>query len=317
MDYLFMLIGFVLLIKGADLLVDGASSFAKKLGISSLVIGLTVVAFGTSAPELVVNIMSSLSGKTDLAISNILGSNISNILLILGLTSIIYPISMPTSTVKKEVPFLIFVSALLFGLLFDGVLSTIDSMILVLFFVFFLYYTYSISRDINDVDEIKEIKKEGDTIIEYSKLKSIIYIVLGLMGLIFGGKLIVDAAVNIATNLGLPMSFIGVTIVAIGTSLPELAASIMAAIKKNTDMAIGGIIGSNIFNILWILGISGLINPLNGYNGMKLDLSMELLSTILILIAAFSYQKNILTRFEGSLLVLIYVGYIGYLSYFL
>ncbi|MDD2871804.1 MAG: calcium/sodium antiporter [Candidatus Gracilibacteria bacterium] len=317
MDYLLLVIGFALLIKGADMLVDGASSFAKKLGVSSLVIGLTIVAFGTSAPELVVNIMSAMSGNTDLAISNILGSNISNILLILGLTSIVYPIAMPTSTVKKEIPFMIFVSTVLFGLLYDGILTRFDSMILIVFFAMFLYYTYSISHDGIDQEEIIEEKKESESIIVMSKVKSITYIVLGLTGLIVGGKFIVDSAVNIASGLGLPMSFIGVTIVAVGTSLPELAASLMAAFKKNTDMAIGGIIGSNIFNILWILGISGFITPLKGYNGMQIDLIVELLASILIFLAAFSYQKNFLVRGEGIFLIVGYIGYVTYLGYML
>ena len=317
MDYLLLVIWFALLIKWADMLVDWASSFAKKLWVSSLVIWLTIVAFGTSAPELVVNIMSAMSWNTDLAISNILWSNISNILLILGLTSIVYPIAMPTSTVKKEIPFMIFVSAVLFWLLYDGILTRFDSMILIVFFAMFLYYTYSISHDWIDQEEIIEEKKESESIIVMSKVKSITYIVLWLTWLIVWGKFIVDSAVNIASWLWLPMSFIWVTIVAVWTSLPELAASLMAAFKKNTDMAIGWIIGSNIFNILWILGISGFITPLKWYNWMQIDLIVELLASILIFLAAFSYQKNFLVRWEWIFLLVLYAWYVTYLWYML
>jgi len=297
------------------MLVDWASSVAKKFWISSLVIGLTIVAFGTSAPELVVNMMSAFSWETDLAISNILWSNISNILLILWVTATIYPIAMPKSTVKKEIPFIIFVSTVLFWLLYDSVLSRFDAFILLIFFIIFLYYTYTIAREPKEKAEIKEEKKEWESIQLMTTKKSALFIIIWLFWLIIGWKLIVDSAVNIASSFWLPMSFIWVTIVAIWTSLPELATSIMAAFKKNTDMAIWGIVWSNIFNTLWILGITWFIHPLNWYKWMHFDLSIELIASLLIFITAFTFKKYFLVRLEWIILFLAYLSYIWYLGY--
>ncbi len=315
MDILLLIIWFALLIKWADLLVDWASSIAKKFWISSLVIGLTIVAFWTSAPELVVNIMSAFSWQTDLAISNIIWSNISNIFLILGLTAIVYPIAMPKSTVRKEIPFVILISIVLFWLLLDGFLSKWDAFILLMFFSVFLYYTYTIAIEKKDKNELKEEKKEAESIKLMTTTRSSIYIILWLIWLIYWWKLIVDSAINIAVWFWLPMSFIWVTIVAIWTSLPELAASMMAAFKKNTDMAIGWIVGSNIFNTVWILGITWFIHPLKGYEWMNIDLWFELLASFLVFIAAFTFKKYFLTKIEWIILVTIYVWYISYLSY--
>jgi len=308
MDFILLIIGFVLLIKWADMLVDGWSSIAKKYGISPLVIGLTIVAFGTSAPELVVNMMAAFSWNTDLAISNILGSNISNILLILWLTAMIYPISMPKSTVKKEIPFIIFVSALLIGLLFDWVISRFDASILTILFVWFMYYTYRIAKSWTSNEEENGIKV-------MSLFKSSAYIIIWLAFLVWGWKFIVDSAINIATWFGLPQAFIWVTIVAIWTSLPELAASIMAAFKKNTDMAIGWIVWSNIFNTLWILWATGLINPLYWYDWVQFDLMVNLAVSMWIFLAAFTFKKNFLTKTEWWILFLWYISYIIYLIY--
>jgi len=313
MNFLFLIIWFALLIKGADMLVDGASSIAKKFGISSLVIGLTVVAFGTSAPELVVNIMAAFSKNTDLAISNILWSNISNIFLILWLTSLVYPIAMPKSTVKKEIPFLIFVGLVLFWLLYDGILSRWDSIILLIFFSFFLYYTFTIAKAPKSIGEKIEEKKEIKWVVEISNMKSWFFIVFWLIWLLWWWKLIVDSAVSIAVWFWLPMSFIWVTIVAIWTSLPELAASLVAAFKKQTDMAIGWIVGSNIFNILWILWVTWFIYPLEGYSWMSFDLTISFIASMLIFLAAFTIQKSFLTRVEGAVLFLLYCSYIWYL----
>ena len=313
MNFLLMIIWFVLLIKWADMLVDGGSSVAKKFGISSLVIGLTVVAFGTSAPELVVIIMAWFSQNTDLAISNILWSNISNIFLILWVTSLVYPIAMPKSTVKKEIPFLIFVWLVLFWLLYDGILSRWDSIILLIFFAFFLYYTFTIAKVPKTLGEKLEERKEIKLVAEISNTKSFIFIILWLTWLLLWGKLIVDSAVAIAQGFWLPMSFIWVTIVAIWTSLPELAASLVAAFKKQTDMAIWGIVGSNIFNILWILGVTWFIYPLEWYQGMNIDLVVSFLASIFIFLAAFTIKKSFLTRVEGGILFLLYCSYIWYL----
>jgi cation:H+ antiporter len=313
MNFLVLIVWFILLIKWADMLVDWGSSIAKKFGISSLVIGLTIVAFGTSAPELVVNIMAAFSNNTDLAISNILGSNIPNIFLILWLTSLVYPIAMPKSTVKKEIPFLIFVWLVLFWLLYDWILSRWDSIILLIFFGFFLYYTFTIAKAPKSIWEKIEEKKEIQWVVEMSNLKSFIFIVLWLVWLLWWGKLIVDSAIVIAQWFWLPMSFIWVTIVAIWTSLPELAASLVAAFKKQTDMAIGWIVGSNIFNILWILWVTWFIYPLKWYSWMNTDLMISFIASTLIFLAAFTIQRSFLTRFEWGVLFLFYCSYIWYL----
>ncbi|MCP4524187.1 MAG: calcium/sodium antiporter [Candidatus Gracilibacteria bacterium] len=306
MDYILLVIGFVLLIKGSDILVDGASSIAKKFGISALVIGLTIVAFGSSAPELVINLISGYEGKTELAVSNILGSNISNLLLILGLTAIISPITLPKSTVKKEIPFLIFVAALLTLLLSDGMISLFDAIILSFFFILFLSYTFHIAKKGSDSEDDIQIMKNG---------KASLYIIGGLAGLIVGGKLIVDSAVSIASQYGLTEAFIGVTIIAIGTSLPELAVSIIAALKKKTDMAVGAVVGSNIFNTLWILGATGFLANLPAYNGIHIDLGVNLIASLFIFIFAFTMKKHMLDRTEGIILLCAYLSYIGYLIY--
>ncbi|MCP4523425.1 MAG: calcium/sodium antiporter [Candidatus Gracilibacteria bacterium] len=304
MDYIYLVIGFLLLIKGSDILVEGASSVAKKFGISALVIGLTIVAFGSSAPELVINLISGFTGKTELAVSNILGSNISNIFLILGITAIISPITLPKSTVMKEIPFLIFVSGLLALLLSDGMITTFDAIILSFFFILFLGYTFHIAK--NGEDSEDDIKILHNT-------KATLYIIGGLAGLIIGGKLIVDSAVSIAGAFGLTDAFIGVTVIAIGTSLPELAVSVIAALKKQTDMAVGAIVGSNIFNTLWILGATGFLAELPAYTGIKIDLGVNIIASLLIFLFAFTMRKHLLDRSEGVILLLAYCTYIGYL----
>jgi len=256
MPYVLLLIWFVLLIKWADFLVDWASSVAKKFWISNLVIWLTIVAFWTSAPELVVSLMSWFSWNADLAISNVLWSNISNVLLILWITAIIYPIRMPNSTIRKEIPFAILISIVLFFLLSDttlwlwteNIISRLDAGILSLLFGFFLYKTFKTSKQ-----DTKEENDNEENIKPIPWYKSAIYIAGWLGWLIYGWNLIVDNAVLIAQSYWLPNSFIWVTIIAIWTSLPELATSIIAALKKNADMAIWWIVWSNIFNTLWIL----------------------------------------------------------------
>lgn len=304
-----IIIWFVLLIIWADKLVDWASSIAKSYNISNLVIGLTIVAFWTSAPELVVNIVSALNQSTEIAIWNILWSNISNILLILWVTAMIYPIAMPKSTVKNEIPFVIFVWALLILLLHDNLLSRFDSIILIIFFIVFMIYTFKIAKNKNKNDD-------DDDIISMSKIKSSIYIILWLTLLIIWGKMIVWSAVWIASSFWLPESFIWLTIVAIWTSLPELASSIMAAIKKKTDMAIWAIVWSNIFNVLWILWISWLITPLKWYwESMNFDLIVNLIISLMIFMAAFTFKKNLLSKTEWTILFITYIAYVSYLSY--
>jgi len=314
--FIILVIWFILLIKWADLLVEWASSIAKKFWISSLVIWLTIVAFGTSAPELVVNVMSALDWKTSMAIWNIIWSNISNIFLILWVTAILYPIAMPKTTVKKEIPFMIFTSILLLLLLLDGTLSRIDAWILSLFFIWFLVYTFSIAKD--NSKENKKIDKQidkDDMIEEMSNLKSFIFIIFWLVWLLYWGNFIVDSATNIARGFWWSDAFIGLTIVAIWTSLPELAASVTAALKKETDMAIWGIVWSNIFNVLWILSATSFVLPLKWYIWMEIDLGLELLASILVFIFAFTFKKYFLERVEWIFLVLIYILFLLYQSY--
>lgn len=300
-----LIVWFLLLIKWSDVLVDGASSIAKKFGVSSLVIWLTIVAFGSSAPELVINMISWYTWETDLALSNILWSNISNILLILWVTAILYPIKLPKTTIKKEIPYLIFSAAILILLLFDKIISRFDAVVLSVMFAWFIWYTFKIAKNWTSSDE------EVETMPTW---KAGLFVVLGLAWLIGGGKLIVDSAVFIAEGFGLPQAFIGVTIVAIGTSLPELAVSVMAAIKKDTDMAIWAVVGSNIFNTLWILWATGMLANLPAYPGIEIDLWVNIIASMLIFAFAFTFKKHLLDRKEWIILVLAYLTYVGYLT---
>ncbi|NVP18043.1 calcium/sodium antiporter [Candidatus Gracilibacteria bacterium] len=311
--YILFLIGFIILIKGADLLVSGASSIALKFKIAPIVVGLTIVAFGTSTPELAVNMFSAIEGKTDLAIGNILGSNIANILLILGISAIIFPLKAQKNTVFKEIPFaLLGVIVLLLmanDMIIDGgvsnIVSRIDGLVFLGFFFVFLFYTFGISKnDENEIDEdIKEI----------ALWKSIIFIVIGLVGLTLGGKWIVDGAVVIAKGFGLSEAVIGLTVVAVGTSLPELATSVVAALKKQTDIAIGNVVGSNIFNIFWILGLTATINPLPFNGSSNIDIFMTIFATLLLFIIMFIGKKYTIEKWQGIVMVTIYFSYIGYL----
>ncbi len=311
LTYLLFPIGFVLLIKGADFLVDGASSIAKRLGVSALVIGLTIVAFGTSAPELIVNIFASIKGNADIAIGNILGSNIANILLILGISAVIFPLAVKTGTVWKEIPFALLAvvvtavianDALIDNGSFSG-LTRIDGFVLIAFFIIFLYYTFGISRaQAADASEVP--------IHHYSLPRACLMVALGLVGLTVGGKWIVDGAVALATTLGISEALIGLTIVAVGTSLPELATSAVAAYKKDVDIAVGNIVGSNIFNIFWILGVSAVINPLPFSSLLMRDVLMTIFATLLLFIVMFIGKRHILERWQGACFIALYVSYI-------
>ncbi len=314
LTYLLLPIGFVLLIKGAGFLVDGASSLAKRLGISALVIGLTIVAFGTSTPELIVNIFASIDGNTDIAIGNILGSNIANILLILGISAVIFPLAVKHGTVWKEIPLallaVIVIAVMANDAFFDGGgfsgLTRIDGFVLIAFFIIFLYYTFGISR-VQAADAVEV------TIHQYSLPRACLMVGLGLAGLTVGGKWIVDGAVALATGLGVSEAFVGLTIVAIGTSLPELATSAVAAYKKDVDIAVGNIIGSNIFNIFWILGVSAIINPLPFSSLLMRDALMAIFATVLLFSFLFIGKRHILERWQGVSFIAFYVAYVGYL----
>lgn len=305
-EVLLLALGFGILIKGADWLVDGASALARKHKISELAIGLTIVAFGTSMPELVVNSFAAYQSHADIAFGNIIGSNIFNLFAILGIAGLITPLIVQSSTVWKEIPFS-FLAALLLYLLSNSVfsemqvLSRIDGVILLIFFCFFLYYVIWQLKTENIQIEVN--KKE------FSNLRIWMFIFLGLTLLIAGGKLVVTNSVRIAEVLGISQTIIGLTIVAAGTSLPELATSVVAAMKKNNDIAVGNIIGSNIFNIFFILGVSSLIRPLEFNLNFNKDLYLLGLGTILLFIAMFSGKKKKLDRWEAGILFLIYIGY--------
>jgi len=310
LTYILFFVGFLALIKGADLLVDGASSLANRLGISALVIGLTVVAFGTSAPELAVNILASLNNSTDIAIGNILGSNIVNILLILGVSAIIYPLAVKRGTVWKEIPFALLAVVVLSFLVTDSEVSRYDGLVLLLFFGVFLIYIYRLTRQEQSANTALS---ENEIEVGHSLMKSWVMVIVGMVGLVLGGKWIVDGAVAFATGFGVSEALIGLTIVAIGTSLPEMATSIVAAYKKNFDIAVGNIVGSNIFNIFWILGVSSIIQPLPFSAGLTTDLKVTFVVTLALFLTLFVGKKHILERWQGVAFVILYVFYILYL----
>lgn len=312
--YFLFVIGFVLLIKGADLLVDGSASIAKRLNISNIVIGLTIVAFGTSAPEFIVNFFASLNGNTDIAIGNILGSNIANILLILGISAIVYPLVTQKNTVWKEIPLsllaIIVVGVMANDAFIDGsstsALTRIDGIILLCFFAIFMFYTFGIAKVVGD-------ENQGDEIKDLGYWKSSLYIIGGLIGLVVGGKWIVDGAVEIATIFGISQSLIGLTVVAVGTSLPELATSAIAAYKKQTDIAIGNVVGSNIFNLFWILGFSALVRPLPFSLDSNSDILMTIFASALLFIIMFIGKKHVIEKWQGIVMVVLYFTYIVFL----
>jgi cation:H+ antiporter len=313
--YILFVIGFVFLIKGADMLVTGASSVAKRFNISDMVVGLTVVSFGTSLPELIINIMSSAQGQSELAIGNVFGSNVANLLLIIGITAIICPLPIKRNTILTEIPFSL-IATLLVGFLANAVLfgdktslyiSRVDGAILLFFFVLFMAYIWNIAK--TNKDEIIEEDEEPMMSIP----KSVLFMVLGGVGLFLGGKWVVDGAVSIAQSFGLSESFIGLTIVAIGTSLPELVTSAMAAFRKNIDIAIGNVIGSNIFNLLWILGISAVINPLPFNVVSNSDIMVMIIASTLLVVVIPIGRKNTIDRWNGIFFLIFYVAYIVFL----
>lgn len=304
-DIFLFIVGLVVLIYGANLLVDGGAALARSLNISNIVIGLTVVALGTSAPEFVVNIVSSAEGSSALALGNILGSNIFNILAILGVTALIYPLSVKRTTTWIEVPLTVFAAFLVLVLVNSepaGIITRAEGIILLFFFFIFLGYTLVLSKKSGDAEEI-EIKP-------YSLKKSILFVVIGLVGLIVGGRMLVMGAVNMAQMFGISERIIALTIVSIGTSLPELATSVVAARKKNTDIAIGNVVGSNIFNTFLILGTSATISPIPVNSTSLIDLVVNIIAALLLFIFIFTGKGRKINRWEGILLLAIYIGYL-------
>ena len=311
--FLLLLLGFLPLIYGANLLVDSASSLAKRYNIPNIVIGLTIVAFGTSAPELVVNVFSAVQKNADLALSNVIGSNIFNVAAILGISAIIFPLTVKTATTWIEVPLALLagVMVLVMGndILIDkagsSMISRIDGIVLLVFFLIFLVYNYQMVRkgDYSEEIPIKDIAPGKATLLIFA----------GLALLVVGGRLIVYSAVELATAWGMPERLIGLTIVSIGTSLPELATSVVAATKRNTDIAVGNIVGSNIFNVFFILGTSAVIYPVPVPAGAMVDVLFNVLLGLLLFAFIFTGKGRRIERWEGILFVSMYLGYISYL----
>ncbi|HNU77008.1 MAG: calcium/sodium antiporter [Prolixibacteraceae bacterium] len=308
-----LLAGFVPLIYGADLLVDYASALAKKLNIPNIVIGLTIVAFGTSAPELVVNVFASLEHNSAIALGNILGSNIFNIGGILAVSAIITPLAVRNSTTWIEIPLALLAGIVVFALandkLIDGSeissLSRIDGIVLLIFFVIFLVYNFTLIKKGGFTDEV--------SVKDVAPWKATLLVIAGLVLLVAGGRVIVYGAIEVASRLGISERVIGLTIVSIGTSLPELATSVVAARKKNFDIAIGNVVGSNIFNIFFILGVSATIYPVSVQKGSNIDILMNILLGLIVFVFIFTGKEKWIDRKEGIVMLLIYLGYLGYL----
>ena len=316
--YILFVVGFVLLIKGADWLVSGSASVAKKYNISDLVIGLTIVSMGTSMPELIVNILASTSGASEIAIGNVVGSNIANILLILGVAAFIYPLTIKESTVMSQIPFSIIAillvafaaNAPIFNPDYSLMISRLDGVVFILFFALFIVYIIKLARE-GRADMIEEAP---DKVLPMGK--SILFILLGMVGLFLGGKWVVDGAIKIAEQFGLSQNLIGLTIVAIGTSLPELVTSAMAAYRKNTDIAVANVIGSNIFNLLWVLGISAMISPMKYDPVVNADIIVLLVATCLIIFSLMTGRaKNQIGKPTGIFFLACYIAYTAFLIY--
>lgn len=299
LQLLLLTLGFVLLVKGADWFVDGASGIATKLKIPQLVIGLTIVAMGTSAPEAAVSITAALKGSAEITIGNIVGSNIINILIILGLSAIVTPLAVAKSTVKVDIPVVIAISGILLAMGYDGTITLLEGILLLAIFVTYIGYLM--------YGAFKERKENGEDVKDISIAKACIWAVVGLGFIILGSDVAVDAATNLAEIFGLSKRFIGLTIVALGTSLPELFTSVMAAKKGNADIAIGNIVGSNIFNILFVVGLSALVVPVPFIASFRFDTIVSTLAAVLLLVCVLKDKK--LNRWAGVLMLLSYVAY--------
>lgn len=316
LTFLLLIAGLVLILMGANWLVDGASSIAKKTGMSEFIIGLTIVGIGTSTPEMVVSFISSFQGQTDMAIGNIVGSNIFNTLVILGITALLCPLAITKESLKRDLPLNIAVTVLLILLGLKGTifgigtnsLTRIDGLIMLL--ILALYFRLLLKKP---KDGVIETEANGESTKVFSTGKSIIFILMGLTGLVLGGKLFVNSATEIAKFFNMSEKFIALTIMAAGTSLPELATSVVAALKGRGQMAMGNVLGSNISNILLILGASAVINPLSFSAMSPIDLGVVLVAAVFMLTSAYTFKKNTLDRFEAVILLLIEAGYMTWL----
>ncbi len=310
MNIILLIIGFIILIKGADIFVDGASSLASNFKVPKILIGLTIVAFGTSAPELAVSIKSMLSNNGDIVLGNVIGSNIFNILLILGVAGMIYPLTVKKDTVKKELPMVLLItlafSVLLSDNLFENtknIFTRSDGIIILLFFSIFLYYLISIALKDRGVKKVEEPK--------YNLLKSIIFTSLGIGAIILGSNMVVEEAVVLANKVGISEKIIALTIIAFGTSLPELVTSVVASIKKETDLAIGNVIGSNIFNICVVIGIPALLfGDIEAISFTYIDLGVLLLSSLILWL--FTFRDYRISKRESLILLVIFITYYTY-----
>lgn len=307
LNIIILVVGFIILIKGADFFVDASSSAAQNFKVSKMLIGLTIVAFGTSAPELAVSISAMLKGSGDIVLGNVIGSNIINALLILGVSSIIRNIKVQNNTVKKEIPFLVLITILLVALMVDNLfdisiipkISRIDGFIIILIFLIFIYYVIGQARNKTTEDGEKP---------KYSLNLSILFVIIGLGAIILGSELVVSSATTIAKKLGVSERMISLTIIALGTSLPELVTSIVAALKRETDLLVGNIIGSNIFNIAIVLGIPVLLfGDINVNSFARLDLIIFIISAIILFI--FSFRDYKISKKEGIIMLIIFACY--------
>lgn len=310
---IYLILGLIMLVKGADLLVKSAVSIARRLQVSDLVIGLTVVAFGTSTPELFVNLLAAFKGTADIAVGNILGSNIFNILLILGICALIHPLSVTRGTIWKEIPFSLLAVIVLGVMVNDpllddeaaAIISRSDSLVLFCFFSIFLYYSFAVAAEVPGLNAHLPAKQQRLSV-------SLLLTVVGLAGLALGGKWIVDGAVAIALQLGISEMMIGLTIVAVGTSLPELATSVVAVHKGNVEIAVGNVVGSNIFNIFFILAVSAVVKPLPLPVDGNFDIIVVAVASFLLFFFMFTGRRHSLDRCEAAIFVLVYAVYIAY-----
>jgi cation:H+ antiporter len=313
MVYILFVIGFVLLIVGANVLVDGASSIGRRINLSPLVIGFTIVALGTSLPELLINIFASVRGQSELAITNVLGSNIMNTLFIIGVSALLFPLVPGRRSMFTLVPIsllsaamlMLFANTHLFASANTPAIDRIEGIIFLLFIVLYLLYSYFFSRS--------ESELVPDSISIYSPLRSILMILTGVLGLYYGGSWVVDGAVVIAANFGMSDALVGITIIAVATSLPELVTSVIAALKKNSGIALGNALGSNIFNVFLVLGISAIIRPLPFKSMLNIDLWVMLLANLVVALFVIAGKGNKINRTEGALMMLIYLTYILWL----
>ena len=313
LDILWILAGLVMILVGSDWLVDGASGIARKYGISEFIIGMTIVGIGTSMPELVSSAISAIGGHGDMALGNVTGSNICNVLLILGVTSLISPIGFTRSNIRKDLPFAIGVSLFLLVILYNGFglfggmpgISRSDALYLLGLFVIFMIDSFKSGKSDSEEEEGAKPLSMG---------KAVLLIVLGLAGLIFGGRFFVDHTVSIAERFHVSEAFISITLMALGPSLPELATCVVAALKGKNQLALGNIIGSNVFNIALIIGASGLISPFEIESISTVDMAMVIVSVVMLWLAAFTFKRYKLDRIEGAIFLLVYVGYIAYLT---